>query len=130
MDFKIANRIKSIFVAIEFIVQQNPNNINKNKDNLNFSYSCVWQPINLTWILPTRSMENKITNKIYLRQVANDFLGFLWENCIGYPLNVCPSGTASFIDSWNSSLPGVKPKTNITVITTYWWDDVNASKIG
>lgn len=45
----------------------------------------------------------------YLRQVANAFLGFLCENWMGYPLNVWPSGTASFIDSWNSSLPGIRP---------------------
>ena len=49
----------------------------------------------------------------YLRHAANARRAFLCTNCIGYPLNVWPSGTARRIACWNSSLPAVTPGTKI-----------------
>lgn len=55
------------------------------------------------------SIEIILTN-IYFKHVAKARLAFLWENWIGYPLKVWPSGTACLIESWNSSFPAEIPE--------------------
>lgn len=66
-----------------------------------------------------------ILTNIYFKHVAKARLAFLWENWIGYPLKVWPSGTACLIESWNSSFPAEIPEGNRNMkvwyqISTYW----------